>query len=116
MQLYLVMISTTLDETDLVHAAQAGDRSALAQLVMTYESRIYHLALRMLGNEQDAEDMLQETFLILVRKIEQFKGNSSFYTWLYRIAVNEGLRIINSKHNSNKHIAIDDPDMENIRD
>lgn len=109
-----LMNKTEVDEKILVQGAQQGDRSALAELVGLYERRIYYLALRMMGNEQDAEDMLQETFLIVVKKISQFKGNSSFYTWLYRIAVNEGLRIINSKHNSKNHVSIDDPDMDAV--
>lgn len=102
------------DEEQLVARAQQGDRQALSQLVIEYRSRIYHLGLRLTGSEQDAEDILQEAFLIMVKKIHQFKGNSSFYTWLYRIAVNIGLRKLKSKPHKYQHISLDDPDIEHI--
>jgi RNA polymerase sigma-70 factor (ECF subfamily) len=102
------------DESKLVALAQKGDHQALSRLVVEYRNRIYHLGLRLMGNEQDAEDILQETFLIMVKKIHQFKGNSSFYTWLYRIAVNIGLRKLKSKPRKYTHISIDDPDIEYI--
>ncbi|MDO9548518.1 MAG: sigma-70 family RNA polymerase sigma factor [Candidatus Marinimicrobia bacterium] len=101
-------------EEELVARAQKGDRQAMSRLVIDYRSRIYHLGLRLTGNEQDAEDMLQEAFLIMVKKIHQFKGNSSFYTWLYRIAVNIGLRKLESKPRKYQHVSIDDPDIEYI--
>lgn len=104
----------TFTEEELVLKAQQGDRQALSQLVIDYRSRIYHLGLRLTGTEQDAEDILQETFLIMVKKIHQFKGNSSFYTWLYRIAVNIGLRKLKSKPRKYQHVSIDDPDIEYI--
>ncbi len=102
------------DENELVSLAQKGDRQALSRLVIEYRNRIYHLGLRLTGNEQDAEDILQETFLIMVKKVHQFKGNSSFYTWLYRIAVNIGLRKLKSKPRKYDHVSIDDPDIEYI--
>lgn len=105
---------TLQTEEELVKRAREGDRQALSQLVIDYRSRIYHLGLRLTGNEQDAEDMLQETFLIMVKKIHQFKGNSSFYTWLYRIAVNIGLRKLKSKPRKYQHVSIDDPDIDYI--
>lgn len=105
---------TQLTEEELVARAQKGDRQAMSRLVIDYRSRIYHLGLRLTGNEQDAEDILQETFLIMVKKIHQFQGNSSFYTWLYRIAVNIGLRKLKSKPHKYQHISIDDPDLEHI--
>lgn len=98
----------------LVARAKADDQAALSQLVVNYSSRIYHLGLRLSGSRQDAEDILQETFLIMVKKIGQFQGKSSFYTWLYRIAVNVGLRKLKSKPRKYDHISIDDPDFERI--
>jgi len=103
-----------LQEEQLVARAQKGDRTALSQLVVNYNSRIYHLGLRLMGNHQDAEDILQETFLIMIKKIGQFQGKSSFYTWLYRIAVNIGLRKLKSKPRKFDHISIDDPDFERV--
>jgi len=102
------------NEKEIVKKAQAGDKSALAILVSEYQSRIYHLGLRLLGQEQDAEDMLQQTFLMMIENIKQFQGKSSFYTWLYRIALNIGLRKMQSKPNKYEHVPIDDPDVERI--
>ncbi len=101
-------------EEQLVARAKKGDRVALSQLVTGYSSRIYHLGLRLSGSPQDAEDILQETFLIMVKKIGQFQGKSSFYTWLYRIAVNVGLRKLKSKPHKYDHISVDDPDFERV--
>lgn len=85
------MTDTTRDETDLIARLQAGDQAAYAELVQEHSSRIYHLALRMVGDEATAEDILQETFLNAFRAIENFEGRSSLGTWLYRIANNTAL-------------------------
>lgn len=74
-----------------LEALQAGDRAEFARLVDAYSTQIYRLALKMLGNEQDAEDVLQNTFMKALLSIEKFEGRSSLSTWLYRIAVNEAL-------------------------
>ena len=74
-----------------LEALQAGDRAEFALLVDAYSTQIYRLALKMLGNEQDAEDVLQNTFMKALLSIEKFEGRSSLSTWLYRIAVNEAL-------------------------
>ncbi|MFH1213672.1 MAG: RNA polymerase sigma factor [Candidatus Neomarinimicrobiota bacterium] len=108
-------METNLSEEELLVArAKQGDRAALSQLVVNYSSRIYHLGLRLSGNSQDAEDILQETFLIMLKKIGQFQGKSSFYTWIYRVAVNVGLRKLKSKPHKYDHISIDDPDFERV--
>jgi len=70
---------------------QAGDQAAYARLVEQHASRIYRLALRMMGNEADAEDVLQETFLSAFKSIDRFEARSSLSTWLYRIASNAAL-------------------------
>jgi len=80
-----------LDEKVLVERAKKGDKEALSQLVQTYSERIYNLALRILRNKEDAEDVLQETFLTVIEKINSFDGRSSFFTWIYRIATNASL-------------------------
>jgi RNA polymerase sigma-70 factor (ECF subfamily) len=74
------------------------DRSEYALLVETYTDRLYRLASRMTGNDQDAEDVLQETFIKVFKNIEGFKGHSSLSTWIYRIAMNEALMLLR-KHN-----------------
>ena len=74
-----------------LEALKNGDRAEFARLVDTYSNQIYHLALKMLNDSQDAEDVLQETFIKALRSISTFEGRSSLSTWLYRIAVNESL-------------------------
>ncbi len=74
-----------------LEALQAGDRAEFARLVEAYSTQIYRLALKMLADEQDAEDVLQNTFMKALQSIKTFEGRSSLSTWLYRIAVNEAL-------------------------
>src|SRR5512147_2932276 len=80
-----------------LEALAAGDRAEFARLVDAYSSPIYGLGLRMLGNPQDAEDVLQNTFLNVLTHISEFEGRSSLATWLYRIAVNEALMLLRKK-------------------
>jgi RNA polymerase sigma-70 factor (ECF subfamily) len=80
-----------------LNALIAGDRAEFARLVDTYSSPIYRLGLRMLGNPQDAEDVLQNTFLSALTHLSGFEGRSSISTWLYRIAANEALMLIRKK-------------------
>lgn len=70
------------------------DKLAFAELIDAYGDQIYRLGLKMLGNEQDAEDILQETFIKAYKNIQKFEGRSKVSTWLYRIAVNEALMLI----------------------
>jgi RNA polymerase sigma-70 factor (ECF subfamily) len=78
-----------MNEQELVQKAQAGDFEAFTQLINAEKDRIYGLARKLSGNEQDAEDIVQETFLKAIDKIDQFRLESSFGTWLYSIALNE---------------------------
>lgn len=80
-----------------LEALIAGDRAEFARLVDEYSSPIYRLGLRMLGNPQDAEDVLQNTFLNALTHIQNFEGRSSLATWLYRIAANEALMLLRKK-------------------
>jgi RNA polymerase sigma-70 factor (ECF subfamily) len=90
-----------------LEALRAGNRSEFARLVETYSALIYRLALRMLDDPQDAEDVLQETFIKAFRHLGGFDGRSSLSTWLYRIATNEALMMLRRrKHPS---ISIDEP-------
>ena len=76
------------DETALVIQAREGDNQAFAELVKRYEAKIFRLALHITQNREDAEDVLQEAFLKAYEHLSQFQGNSKFYTWIVRIAVN----------------------------
>ena len=86
-----------MDEQEIVQRAKNGDRAALAQLVNKYSDRIYNLALRILRRKEDAEDVLQETFLTVIEKLDKFDGRSSFFTWIYRIATNAALMRLRKK-------------------
>lgn len=86
-----------MDEKTLVERAKQGDKAALSQLVHKYSERVYNLALRILRNREDAEDVLQETFLTVIEKIHTFDGRSSFFTWIYRIATNASLMRLRKK-------------------
>ncbi len=79
------------DETKLVELLRAGDPGAFRTLVELNSARVYHVALKLLGDEQEAEDVLQETFLNAFEAIPRFEGRSSLATWLYRIAYNASL-------------------------
>lgn len=79
------------DDAALVAQAQAGDESAFAKLVEKHERSIFRLARNITENVEDAEDVLQETFLKAYEHLGEFRGDSKFYTWLVRIAVNQAL-------------------------
>ena len=84
-------------EADALARAQAGDHHAFAQLYSLHKRRIYSLCLRMAGNIAEAEDLTQEIFLQLHRKISTFRGDSAFFTWLHRLAVNVVLMQLRKK-------------------
>jgi len=90
MPLQDVALPDSSDES-LADRARRGARGAFVALVARYEDRIYRLALRMSHDESDAEEIAQETFLRALRGIRFFRGDASFATWLYRIAMNEAL-------------------------
>jgi RNA polymerase sigma-70 factor (ECF subfamily) len=82
------VIEPTLIEDETLARAQAGDHQAFAQLYSLHKRRIYSLCLRMVGNTAEAEDLTQEAFLQLHRKIATFRGDSAFSTWMHRLAIN----------------------------
>jgi RNA polymerase sigma-70 factor (ECF subfamily) len=77
-----------MPEADAIRLAQQGDESAFEHLYRMHGRRVYSLCLRMVGNTAEAEDLAQEAFLQLFRKIGTFRGESAFSTWLHRLAVN----------------------------
>jgi RNA polymerase sigma-70 factor (ECF subfamily) len=80
--------SEKLSEAEAIRRARNGDRSVFEYLYRLHSRRVYGLCLRMVGNTADAEDLTQEAFLLLLRKIHTFRGESAFSTWLHRLAVN----------------------------
>lgn len=79
----------TAEESDLLAACRKGDTRAFEQLVLRYQRGLYNVALRISGNEADAAEILQETFLAAWRKIKEFRGEARLSTWLTSIAVNQ---------------------------
>jgi len=86
-----------LSEADAIRLAQKGDAAAFEQLYRLHSRRVYALCLRMVGNTAEAEDLAQEAFLQLFRKIHTFRGESAFSTWLHRLAVNVVLMKLRKK-------------------
>jgi RNA polymerase sigma-70 factor, ECF subfamily len=84
-------MSRSLDDHSLVQACRAGQTEAFGVLVERYQERLYPTVLRLCGCSEDAEDILQDAFVRAFEKLAQFQGESSFYTWVYRIAVNLAL-------------------------
>lgn len=100
--------SPETDESALVSQAKAGDASAFSTLVNRYERKIYRLAKHITQNDEDAEDVLQEAFLKAYEHLDGFQGNSKFYTWIVRIAVNEALMKLR-KRKSDRTVPLDEP-------
>jgi len=96
------------DESALVAAAQQGGVEAFTSLVNRYERRIFRLARHITQSTEDAEDVLQETFLKAYEHLEDFQGNSRFYTWLVRIAVNQALMKLR-KRKGDATVSLDEP-------
>ncbi|MCS7249018.1 MAG: sigma-70 family RNA polymerase sigma factor [Anaerolineales bacterium] len=97
-----------------LEALKRGDRAEFARMVERYGAYIYRLALRILGNPQDAEDVLQETFLKAFRHLPSFDGRSSLATWLYRIATNEALMLLRKEKEG--FVSLDEPNSDNEED
>ncbi len=87
----------TVADADLVARAKAGDKDAFGELVQRHEDKIYGLCLKMLGNREDAEDVLQEVFIKAFQSLPTFREEARFSTWLYRIAYNACLMRIRKK-------------------
>jgi RNA polymerase sigma-70 factor (ECF subfamily) len=94
-------------ELELVNRARKGDAAAFGSLIRPYESRIFRLAMSITQNREDAEDVLQEAFLKAYEHLEQFQGNSKFYTWIVRIAVNQALMKLR-KRKSDRSVSLDE--------
>src|SRR4030042_2053796 len=90
-----------------LEALQEGNPEEFSRLVNAYSSKIYRLGLKMLNQQQDAEDVLQENFLKAYRGLKAFDGRSKLSTWLFRIATNEALMVLRRKHPD--FLSIDEP-------
>jgi RNA polymerase sigma-70 factor, ECF subfamily len=94
------------DVNELVRRAQAGETQAFETLMRTYDRQILSLAYQMLGNSMDAEDVTQEVFMRAYRRLSDFRFESEFFTWLYRIAVNCSISA-RRRRLRNRHVSID---------
>ena len=105
-----------LTDDELVKRAQGDDYESFEELVRRYEKKIYGHTIRMLGNPEDAEDVLQETFLNAFRALGSFRGDSSFSTWIYRIATNNALMKIRKSGRIYTEFEDELPPTEMMRD
>lgn len=94
-------------EQVLIDRSKAGDVAAFEELISVYQKKIYNLTFRMLGNLNDADDLTQETFIRVFKSISNFKGESTFSTWIYRIATNVCLDELRKRKNK-KAISLDE--------
>ncbi len=93
----------------LVAQASKGDLVAYDELVRRYQTRIYSLAYNMTGSKEDAEDMVQDVFVKAYSSLKNFRGTSSFYTWIYRIAINRTINFV-KKRKKRQAMSLDDVD------
>jgi RNA polymerase sigma-70 factor (ECF subfamily) len=102
--------SQPTQETELVKRARRGDLSAYDELVRRYQERIYATIYHMTSNHEDANDLAQESFIKAFHALKSFKGGSSFYTWVYRIAVNKTINFLKQRKNR-VQMSLDDLDF-----
>jgi RNA polymerase sigma-70 factor (ECF subfamily) len=102
-----VTSQASVDESVLVTQAREGDMQAFSTLVQRYDGKIFRLAMHVTQNREDAEDVLQETFMKAYEHLDQFKGDSKFYTWIVRIAVNQALMKLRRRR-TDKSVSMDE--------
>ncbi len=99
----------------LVQRAKGDDVAAYDELVRRYQARIYATVYHMTSNHEDANDLVQDTFIKAYRALKTFKGDSSFYTWVYRIAVNKTINFLKQRKNR-LHMSLNDVDFDAEKD
>ena len=104
------LLPAGLEETELVRRARNEDMAAYDELVRRYQERIYATVYHMTSNHEDANDLAQEAFIKAFRALKHFKGGSSFYTWIYRIAVNKTINFLKQRKNR-AHMSLNDLDF-----
>lgn len=104
-----------VDERELLSRARAGKAEAYDELMRRYHGRIYALLYNMTSNKEDAEDLLQDVFWKAYQSLPRFKGQSSFYTWVYRIAVNRAINFV-KKRKRRGALSLDNVDLGLERD
>jgi RNA polymerase sigma factor (sigma-70 family) len=99
-----------IQDLELVRRAQKGDLVAYDELIRRYQDRIYATVYHMTSNHEDANDLAQEAFIKGFQALKSFKGDSSFYTWIYRIAVNKTINFLKQRKNRT-HMSLNDLDF-----
>ena len=99
-----------VEEMELVRRARRGDLEAYDELVRRYQERVYATVYHMTANHEDANDLAQEAFIKAFQALKSFKGGSSFYTWVYRIAVNKTINFLKQRKNK-AQMSLDDLDF-----
>jgi RNA polymerase sigma factor (sigma-70 family) len=99
------------DELECLRRAQAGDLDAYDTLVRRHQARIYGAVYHLTSNHEDANDLTQDAFIKAFRVLKTFKGDSSFFTWVYRIAVNRTLNFLKQRRNRKPHLSLNDLDF-----
>jgi len=101
-------------DRELVEAAQKGDADAFGALMRRHQKRVYRLALHLVRNSAEAEDVTQDTFVRAYGALDRFDGRSEPFTWIYRIAVNLSLNAIRARKPSERRSSPDDPRIESL--
>ena len=99
-----------IEDLELVRRSQQGDVTAYDELIRRYQERIYATVYHMTSNHEDANDLAQEAFIKGFQALKSFKGDSSFYTWIYRIAVNKTINFLKQRKNRT-HMSLNDIDF-----
>ncbi len=89
-----------LDDETLVKQCQRGDSEAMSCLIIKYQDRVYNAILKICNNSDDAAELTQDTFVKVIENIGSFRRNSSFYTWLFRVGVNEAINFCRRRFNA----------------
>jgi len=103
-------LTAAIEDRVLVKQAQAGDLGAFDSLVRRYQERVYATLYHMTSNHEDANDLTQEAFIKAYKAINSFKGDSSFFTWVYRIAINKTINHLKQRKNK-VHMSLNDLDF-----
>jgi RNA polymerase sigma-70 factor (ECF subfamily) len=104
------IVLASLDDRALVRRAKSGDLAAYDELVHRYQERVYATLYHMTANHEDANDLVQEAFIKAYHSLRSFKGDSTFFTWLYRIAVNRTINFLKQRKHRN-HLSLNDLDF-----
>ena len=104
-------VPAAVEDKQLVRRAQEGDLSAFDELIRRYQERVYATVYHMTSNHEDANDLTQETFVKAYKALSSFKGDSGFFTWVYRIAVNKTINFLKQKKNRHNGFSLNDLDF-----